>query len=104
MSLQGEPIVILGVFRSGTSCLSNALDRLGTYLGDEKDFFPPNENNLGGYWEIGEFQTLNLRGYAILGMSFYEVNKVPEDWRAIPGSNEFMNEARKLLNNKFGGK
>ena len=104
MSLQGEPIVILGVFRSGTSCLATALAKLGTYLGDDADFYPANENNLGGYWEIREFQALNLQGYALFGMNFYQVNRMPAKWRDIPSATQYMDAVRNLLRKKFDGR
>jgi hypothetical protein len=104
MSLQGEPIVILGMFRSGASCIATALAKLGVYLGDENDFDPADENNLGGYWTIREFQALNLQGYALFGMSFYQVNRMPAKWREIPSAPQFVEAARTLLNKKFDGK
>lgn len=104
MSLQGEPVVILGVFRSGTSCVATAVAKLGAYLGDESDFCPPNESNPGGYREIREFQALNLQAYALFGMNFYEVNRMPATWRAIPGADRYMEAVRNLLQKKFEGK
>ncbi|MEA2552789.1 MAG: hypothetical protein QOJ65_965 [Fimbriimonadaceae bacterium] len=103
MSLTGEPIIILGVFRSGTSALSATLEQLGAFLGQANDFFPPNENNLGGYWEIRDQQELNLRGYAVFGMNFYQVDRLPEDWRENPAATTYVNELRALLNAKFSG-
>jgi len=104
MPLAGEPIAILGVFRSGTSCLANALNDLGVYLGEQHDFYPANENNLGGYWEIKSLQELNVRGYAVFGMNFYQVSRLPSDWIEYPGSKVFAKEIRALLNEKFLGK
>src|SRR5690242_1654187 len=99
--LTGEPIIVLGVFRSGTSCLSTCLNKLGVYLGAEEDFYPPNENNLGGYYEIRQLQELNLRGYAVYGMNFYQAASLPIDWKLVPGSKTFMQEVRALVQSKF---
>lgn len=101
--LSGEPIIVLGVFRSGTSCLSTALSKLGVYLGAEEDFYPPNANNLGGYYEIKQFQELNLRGFATFGLNFYQADRLPTEWRSVPGAKTYMEEVRALLRGKFSG-
>jgi len=101
--LTGEPIIVLGVFRSGTSCLSTALAKMGVYLGAQQDFYPPNENNLGGYYEIKALQELNLRGYSVFGMNFYQADALRSDWREVPGSKTFMEEVRALIRSKFSG-
>jgi hypothetical protein len=102
--LTGEPIIVLGVFRSGTSCLSTCLAKMGVYLGAEEDFYPPNDNNLGGYYEIKVLQELNLRGYGVFGMNFYQADRLPTEWRTTPGSKTFMEEARALVRSKFSGR
>ena len=102
--LTGEPIIVLGVFRSGTSCLSTALSKMGVYLGAEQDFYPPNENNLGGYYEIRALQELDLRGYSVFGMNFYQADRLPSDWRETPGGKTFMEEVRAMLRSKFAGR
>lgn len=101
--LQGEPILILGVFRSGTSLLASVLENLGVFLGPSEDFFPPNENNPGGYWEMRPQVELNLRAYSALGINFYGVQPLPTKWMESPLSAPLLEDIRRLLNDKFGG-
>lgn len=103
MSLHDEPIVILGTFRSGTSAMATAYSLLGVYFGQEKDFQPADEFNPGGYWELRDMQLLNARILTIFGTNFYQVDRIPEDWKNVPGSNAMVNEIRGLLRDKFSG-
>ncbi len=101
MSLKGEPIVIVGAIRSGASCLATVLSELGAFLGDKADFYQANENHIGGSWTIREFQDLNLQGYALLGMNYYQVNRTPVKWDDIPNSGQFTDAARNFLRRQF---
>jgi hypothetical protein len=77
---------------------------MGVYLGDEREFFPANENNLGGYYEIRALQELNLRGYAVFGMNFFQVDRLPSTWKDVPGSLAFMEDLRSMLRSRFAGR
>lgn len=103
MKLAAEPIVILGTFRSGTSALATALNKLGVFFGAERDFYPANEFNPGGFWELKDMQVLNARCLATFGMNFYQVEKLPNDWRSIPGAPALVGEIRSLLHTHFEG-
>lgn len=99
--LTAEPIVILGTFRSGTSALATALNALGVFFGAEKDFYPANEFNPGGFWELEDMQVLNSQCLSIFGMNFYQVDRLPDDWRLVPGGMEAVNQIRSLLHRHF---
>jgi hypothetical protein len=101
MSLSDVPIVILGTFRSGTSAMATAYSLLDVYFGQEKDFQPADDFNKGGYWELRDMQALNARILSVFGTNFYQIDRLPEDWRSVPGSTAVINEIRSLLKNYF---
>ncbi len=101
MSLRDEPIVILGTFRSGTSAMAAAYNLLGFHFGLEKDFQPADEFNQGGYWELRDMQVLQARILSIFGTNFYQIDRLPPDWKSFPGAGAMVNEIRALLRAKF---
>ena len=101
MSLSDSPVVILGTFRSGTSAIATAYSAMGVHFGDEKDFQPADEFNLGGYWEVRDMQSLNAKILASFGTSYYQVDRIPDDWQSFPGVNAIVSEIRSLLRGKF---
>jgi hypothetical protein len=103
MSLHDEPLVILGTFRSGTSAMATAYSLLGVYFGQEKDFQPADDFNPGGYWELRDMQVLNAKILGVYGTNFYQIDRLPEDWRSVPGSTAMVSEIRSLLRGKFSG-
>jgi hypothetical protein len=50
-------VVVLGLYRSGSSAVAGVLHHLGVYMGSHFD--PPNANNIYGYWEDLEFKKLH---------------------------------------------
>jgi len=104
MGLSKEPVVILGAFRSGTSCLAAALNHLGVYLGNPEHFLPADQFNEQGYCELEELQMLNARALAIFGMNYFQAGKLPNDWLDVPGSREIVREIRGFLTREFSGK
>ncbi|MEA2552585.1 MAG: hypothetical protein QOJ65_761 [Fimbriimonadaceae bacterium] len=104
MSLSPDPIIILGTFRGGTSCLATAFSHLGVYLGAEEDFEPANEFNPGGYWELQEMQSLNAQCLIGFGMSYFQADQLPVDWRDMPGTKEMVEDIRDLLRRHYSGR
>jgi len=103
MSLSNEPIVILGAFRSGTSCLAIVLAELGVYLGAEEDFLRADEFNEGGYQELEDLENLNARCLAAFGMNYFQAERLPADWQHRPGSDEMVSLIAETLNRHFAG-
>lgn len=67
-------VVILGMHRSGTSCLTHMLHRAGLDLG-EGLLADGKSDNLGGHWEAAEAMTINE---LILMLSGGTWNRVPD--------------------------
>lgn len=104
MSLSGEPIVVLGTFRGGTSCLSTALVAMGLYMGEPDAFQAANEFNKGGFWELEDMQAINAKGLVAFGMTYLGTDRMSEDWRERPGSEIFVSELRAILHRHFEDK
>lgn len=104
MTLADEPVVILGVFRGGTSSVATAINHLGVYLGDERAFQPANEQNPGGYWELQEMQRLNAQILDAFGMNYFQADRVPDNWHDYPGGDQMVDDVRGLLCKHFAGK
>jgi hypothetical protein len=60
-------VVVVGMHRSGTSAVANAVARLGLALPDETDLITPGPFNQRGYWESRRFVTFNDRVLRRLG-------------------------------------
>ena len=58
-------VVVLGMHRSGTSLLSNALHVLGVDMADETDHVSP--KNPGGFWERPELVAIHDEILAAMG-------------------------------------
>ncbi len=103
MSLSPDPVIVLGTFRGGTSCVATAINHLGAYFGPEDEFQPASEQNPGGFWELRDMQKLNARTLLIFGMDYFRAAPLPDHWQEIPGAHEMVEEMRKLLRAKFDG-
>ncbi|MGZ4735144.1 MAG: sulfotransferase family protein [Acidimicrobiia bacterium] len=82
-------VVVLGMYRSGTSALTRALGLLGSSLG------PP--ANLGKFWESRAPRGRNERILAAFGGGWDCPPVMPEDWVRAPEVLEVRPEARAAL-------
>ena len=62
-----QHVVIIGMHRSGTSAVANAVTRLGLALPDQTDLITAGPYNERGYWESRRFVTYNDRILKHLG-------------------------------------
>lgn len=103
MGLSPNPVVVLGTFRGGTSCVATALNHLGVFLGPENEFQPASEQNPGGFWELRDMQKLNARALLLLGMDYFRAQPLPPNWRDLPGGLNVVDDLHKMLLAKFDG-
>jgi hypothetical protein len=97
------PVAIVGMHRSGTSLLTQLLQRSGLYLGSKDRLFGPNAGNPDGYWEHTGFHRLNEAVLTDLGGSWEAPPPVPERWEGDPRLAGHAAEARRLLG-EFSGR
>ncbi len=103
-ALSPHPVIILGMFRSGTSCVATCFKELGYYFGDEAEFFPADDFNPGGYQEIKDLMNLNRKILGTLGMQHFRIEEIPADWREIPGVMSQIDSIEAMLKSKLGGR
>ena len=104
MELSERPIVVLGMQRSGTSAVSGALSRLGIYMGADEDFFPPDANIAGGYFEQRALTTINHKCLAFYQMHATSLRPLPTSWKSYPQAKMLVEELRGFLVEKFRGR
>jgi len=104
MSLSGQPLMVLGAFRSGTSSLCAVLTKLGVYFGEERALYGANEHNPGGHYELMDLQIFDNNVFDSFGMKYYSGGALPENWSELPVSNVIVNTLRAILNKHFAGR
>ena len=53
-----EQILVLGMHRSGTSCVTQLLHLMGAFAGKEKELLGKNDENPRGFWERRDVRTI----------------------------------------------
>ncbi|MDR3520758.1 MAG: hypothetical protein P4L54_03985 [Acidocella sp.] len=72
-----DAIFIAGYYRSGTSALAGALQRLGITLHNDAE---PNEHNPRGFYEIPELIEFDVALFNQLGADWTDIRGLPERW------------------------
>ncbi len=101
MNLHRNPIVILGMQRSGTSALAGALYRLGVSFGRESLLYQGDANNAGGYYEHRKATILNLRTLRTFQMHPTSLGRLPEGWKEHPQAESLRAELRGFIETEF---
>lgn len=96
--LEPDPVVICiaGMPRSGTSLITQLLNRCGVYLGAPEDLMPASRNNTDGFWENLRFVRVNER---LLAASDGQWFAPPPKLNATP---EIIAEGRSVVANFEG--
>src|SRR5690348_3780975 len=84
------PLLVLGMHRSGTSLITQAIHRWGLSIGPEEQLLKEDEHNRDGYWEhlpLVRFNTTLLKrmgaSWLVPPFSCSEVTLLKEDAEAI---------------------
>jgi hypothetical protein len=96
-------VCVLGMHRSGTSLVAGILRRLGTDLGPDEDFLPPDPNNQSGYFELAELVEINDEILALHGGSWHQLPELPAGWERSDELAQIRDRARRLLGRRFAG-
>lgn len=75
-----DPVVILGMHRSGTSMLTRVCNLLGLELGD--DLIPPRQDNEKGFFESKPITDHNEFLFTLFGSNSQGVIPFPDNWTA----------------------
>jgi len=77
-------VVVIGMHRSGTSAITNALGLLGCSLGDTGDFMSPKRWNPQGNWEHQRLIDRNDLVLELHGGTWFAPPRLPGDWARRP--------------------
>jgi lipopolysaccharide biosynthesis protein len=95
-------IVVLGMHRSGTSCITRSLQVMGVELGDKLE--PPLINiNDKGFWEDIDFVTLNEEILSSIDSHWYDLKSIDSFDIAHLKKQGYFIQAAELLRKKFVG-
>ncbi|RYG15247.1 MAG: glycosyl transferase, partial [Chitinophagaceae bacterium] len=94
-------IVVLGMHRSGTSTVMNALSCMGVSLGDE--LLPPGIDNPKGFFEDKSFNALNIEMLDKIGQYWFSLSLVTDEHVDYLISLGYLEKAIDLLNKKIEG-
>ena len=93
-----DVIFIVGYYRSGTSGLSGALQRLGVEIQSEA---AANEHNPLGFYEIPELINFDVELMNSLGMQWADVAPLAEGWHLRPEVAGFTARLDQILRRRF---
>ena len=85
LPVNGRPIVVLGMHRSGTSAVSGCLSQLGIHLGGNL-LSPIHGENDKGFWEHRGIVAIHDLLLAELGSSWDDVRTLPQGWWDSPAA------------------
>ena len=103
MTKTSNPICVIGMHRSGTSMITQLLQRSGLDLGAAEDIMPPNASNPQGHFENSRFVAINDALLRHFGGSWDHPPVLKKWWETDPALKDQVKEARKLLQ-AFSGK
>ncbi len=101
----GTHAVVVGMHRSGTSAVANAVVRLGLTLPDVSDLITPGPFNERGYWESRRFVTYSDTILRHLGGTWSAPPLPEQDWALADDrwTSELRTGAAKFVREEFRG-
>lgn len=97
----GQPLVVLGMHRSGTSLLTALCARLGLRLGER--LLPARGDNPRGFWEHEELVELNEGVFRLFGLNSQDVLPFPHGWLDHSGLPELRERLLEVLRRDLVG-
>lgn len=102
---QGQPVLITGMHRSGTSAVAGLLRLLGVWLGSDEDLIPPAPDNPLGFFEHRELMALNVELLRTLGRKSDEPRlPFPKAWYEQEELSSLYERARAVISRDLGGR
>jgi len=104
MLSKGNPILITGMHRSGTSLTAAILKDLGVYLGTDKELMSPAPDNPDGFYERWDVMRLNDALLKRAGASWHEPPVARHFWRQglEEAQRQFIDHAVRILDRLQG--
>jgi hypothetical protein len=98
--LRPDPVIILGMHRSGTSALGGALEPLGLTVG--KSVMPPKEENPRGFYENSSLMEFHDKFLTSIGSSWRHLGPLDPEGFQGPSPLRFQRKLLRLLIDEFG--
>lgn len=92
-------LLVLGMHRSGTSAAAGVFTKLGGSA--PKNLMTAAPMNAAGFYESEKITAFNEKLMASLGLSWFDLNAMPDDWLNILGEAAII-EGVAILNAEFG--
>ena len=99
--LRPDPVIILGMHRSGTSALGGALEPLGLTVG--KTVMAPQADNPKGFFENDALTELHEKFLAAIGSNWQDLEPVSSEKFEGAVAQRFQRKLLRLLIDEFGG-
>lgn len=96
-------VCILGMHRSGTSTMARAINLLGVYLGNEKNFRRPAPENPEGFWECGEIVAAHKKLLKTLDHPWKISFPLPDGWHKAQQVETHKRELQQAIRTSFAG-
>ncbi len=96
-----NPIVVIGMQRSGTSALSAFYKKLGVFFGKPDLLYPPDANNPNGFFEHRKATLLNLRCLEAFQMHPTSFDHLQTDWKQHPQADSLRKELKSFIKDEF---
>ncbi|MGA2244470.1 MAG: hypothetical protein ABSH48_05675 [Verrucomicrobiota bacterium] len=100
-SAQGKAICILGMHRSGTSCVTRAMNLLGVFLGEPAKMEAPGPDNPKGFWEHRDIRWIQNGLLESLNRTWDTVQPLPRDWEKSDAVRPFKQALTDLVAAEF---
>ncbi|KIL38720.1 hypothetical protein SD70_24640 [Gordoniibacillus kamchatkensis] len=94
-------ICILGMHRSGTSLIANAIHSMGVYFGEESTLLNARSDNPEGFWELAEVVTLQEELLADLKTYWSNPAPLPENWWLHPHLAPYKSRLKEIIVKNF---
>ena len=98
--MQRHLILVLGMYRSGTSALTGAFANSGAFPGTQ--LMPATADNVEGYWECAPVVHVNEELLKRLGARWDSVAPLPAGWAALPAIEALQADAARIVAAEFG--
>ncbi len=98
--LRPDPVIILGMHRSGTSALGGALEPLGLTVG--KSVMPPKAENPKGFYENGSLMEFHDKFLTSIGSNWQDLGPVAQERFQGVAARRFQRKLLRLLIDEFG--
>ena len=99
--MQAKSLAIVGMRRSGTSSVSQVLDKLGVSFGPEEELFRGDEFNEEGYWEHKALAAVHRKFRMSLNLTSLEVDPLPDDWLERPATEHLLSQGQQVMEKFF---